>query len=287
MTNRTLFTADNLEVMRGMNSESVDLIYLDPPFNSNATYSAPIGSEAAGAAFQDTWTLDDVNAEWHGQIADEHPAMYKVIDAAGASHSHGMQAYLIMMAIRLIEMRRILQPTGSIYLHCDPTASHYLKALMDCVFGRTNFRNEIVWHYYNKYSPGRKAFGRDFDQILFYAPDKAGFTPQREQRDKPVRQLLRENVNGVLKNKRGPDGKVMYRTVTDKKVSATWRIPCVQPASKQYTGYPTQKPLALLERIIQASSNPGDFVFDPFCGCATTLVAAEKLSRKWGGGGSI
>ena len=151
-----------------------------------------------------------------------------------------MQAYLIMMAIRLIEMRRILQPTGSIYLHCDPTASHYLKALMDCVFGRTNFRNEIVWHYYNKDSPGRKAFGRDFDQILFYAPDKAGFTPQREQRDKPVRQLLRENVNGVLRNKRGPDGKLMYRTVTDKKVSATWRIPCVQPASKQYTGCPTQ-----------------------------------------------
>ena len=200
LTNRTLFTADNLGVMRGMNSDSIDLIYLDPPFNSNATYSAPIGSEAAGAAFQDTWTLDDVDAEWHGQFADEHPAMHKVIDAAGASHSKGMQAYLIMMAIRLIEMRRILQPTGSIYLHCDPTASHYLKALMDCVFGRTNFRNEIVWHYCNKDSPGRKAFGRDFDQILFYAPDKAGFTPQREQRDKPVRQLLRENVNGVLRN---------------------------------------------------------------------------------------
>ena len=100
-------------------------------------------------------------------------------------------------------------------------------------------------------------------------------------RDKPVRQLLRENVDGVLKNKRGPDGKVMYRTVTDKKVSATWRIPCVQPASKDYTGYPTQKPLALLERIIRASSNEGDVVLDPFCGCATTCVAAEKLDRHW------
>ena len=283
LANRTLFTGDNLCLLRGMNSESVDLIYLDPPFNSNANYAAPIGSEAAGAAFKDTWTLDDVDAEWHGQIADEHPGLYKIIDAAGVSHSKGMQAYLIMMAIRLIEMQRVLRPTGSIYLHCDPTASHYLKALMDCVFGRINFRNEIVWHYYNKYSPGTKVFGRDYDQILFYARDGATFHPQREQRDKPVRQLLRENVDGVLKNKRGPDGKVMYRIVTDKKVSATWRIPCVQPASKAYTGYPTQKPLALLERIIQASSDPGDFVFDPFCGCATTLVAAEKLSRNWGG----
>ena len=139
MTNRTLFTADNLDVMRGMNSESIDLIYLDPPFNSNAHYSAPIGSEAAGAAFKDMWTLDDVDAEWHGQIADEHPALYKVIEAAGASHSKGMQAYLIMMGIRLIEMRRIMKPTASIYLHCDPTASHYLKALMDSVFGGGEF----------------------------------------------------------------------------------------------------------------------------------------------------
>ena len=124
---RTLWTGDNLDIMRGMNSESVDLIYLDPPFNSNRTYSAPIGSKAAGAAFKDTWTLSDVDEAWHGEIADRDPSLYAIIDAAGLSHGRGMKSYLIMMAVRLLEMRRLLKDTGSIYLHCDPTASHYLK----------------------------------------------------------------------------------------------------------------------------------------------------------------
>ena len=123
-TNRTLWTGDNLDVMRGLNSESVDLIYLDPPFNSNRNYAAPIGSEAAGAAFKDTWTLDDVDLAWHGLIAEEHPGLYSIIDAAGIGHSKGMKSYLIMMAVRMLEMRRILKPTGSLYLHCDPTAGH-------------------------------------------------------------------------------------------------------------------------------------------------------------------
>ena len=131
----TIFTGDNLDILRGFNSECVDLIYLDPPFNSNRNYSAPIGSQAAGAAFKDTWTWDDVKAEEHGLLADEHPAVYAVITAAGAAHGKPMQAYLIMMASRLIELKRILKPRGSIYLHCDPTASHYLKLLMDGVFG--------------------------------------------------------------------------------------------------------------------------------------------------------
>ena len=143
--NRTLWTGDNLDVMRGMNSESVDLIYLDPPFNSNTDYSAPIGSEAAGAAFKDTWTLSDVDEAWHGEIADRQPALYVIIDAADLAHGKGMKSYLIMMAIRLLEMRRLLKPTGSLYLHCDPTAGHYLKTLMDVIFGRSNFINEIIW----------------------------------------------------------------------------------------------------------------------------------------------
>ena len=142
--NRTMWTGDNLDIMRGMNSESVDLIYLDPPFNSNRTYSAPIGSEAAGAAFKDTWTLDDVDVAWHGEIADKQPALYSIIDAAGLAHGKGMKSYLIMMAVRLLEMNRLLKTTGSIYLHCDSTASHYLKLLMDCIFGKSNFRNEIA-----------------------------------------------------------------------------------------------------------------------------------------------
>ena len=139
-----MWTGDNLDIMRGMNSESVDLIYLDPPFNSNRTYSAPIGSEAAGAAFKDTWTLDDVDVAWHGEIADKQPALYSIIDAAGLAHGKGMKSYLIMMAVRLLEMNRLLKTTGSIYLHCDSTASHYLKLLMDCIFGKSNFRNEIA-----------------------------------------------------------------------------------------------------------------------------------------------
>ena len=138
-----MWTGDNLEIMRGMNSESVDLIYLDPPFNSNRNYSAPIGSRAAGAAFKDTWTLSDVDNAWHGEIAERDPALYAVVDAAGLSHGKDMKSYLIMMAVRLLEMRRLLKDTGSIYLHCDPTASHYLKTLMDAIFGRDQFRDMI------------------------------------------------------------------------------------------------------------------------------------------------
>ena len=278
--NRTIWTHNNLEVMRGMNSNCIDLIYLDPPFNSKANYAAPIGSKAAGAEFKDTWTLSDVDEEWI-TLMEQHPKMQRVLWAAQTASD---RSYLIYMAVRILEMHRILKETGSIYLHCDPTMSHYLKLLMDSIFGRSNFRNEVVWYYYNKYSAGKKQFGRNYDQVLFYAKGTEYiFNPQREERDKPTRQLLRENVGGVLKNKRGPDGKVMYRTVHDKKVDAVWRIPCVQPAARECTGYPTQKPLALLDRIIMASSNKGDLVFDPFCGCATTMVSAEILGRKWAG----
>ena len=120
---KTIWTGDNLDILRGLNSESVDLIYLDPPFNSNRNYAAPVGSRAAGAAFKDTWTLSDLDVAWMGLIADEQPAMYKVIETARLTHGKGMQSYLCMMAVRLLEMRRVLKDTGSIYLHCDPTAS--------------------------------------------------------------------------------------------------------------------------------------------------------------------
>ena len=148
MTNfadKTIWTGDNLDILRGLNSASVDLIYLDPPFNSNRNYAAPVGSAAAGAAFKDTWTLSDLDVAWMGLIADEQPAMYQVLQTAGLTHGKGMQSYLCMMAVRLLEMRRVLKDTGSIYLHCDPTASHYLKLLMDSIYGAAHFRNEIVW----------------------------------------------------------------------------------------------------------------------------------------------
>ena len=180
--NRTMWTGDNLDIMRGMNSESVDLIYLDPPFNSNQNYAAPIGSEAAGAAFKDTWTLDDIDMAWHGEIAEQHPALYAIIDAARESHGKGMQSYLIMMGVRLLEMRRLLKPKGSIYLHCDPTASHYLKLLMDSVFGENIYRNEIVWQRYGSHNDAKK-YSRVSDRLLFYAPQGATWNPQRTPLD--------------------------------------------------------------------------------------------------------
>ena len=167
-SNRTLWTGDNLDIMRGMNSETVDLIYLDPPFNSNRTYSAPIGSEAAGAAFKDTWTLSDVDEAWHGEIADRDPKLYAIIDAAGLSHGKSMKSYLIMMAVRLMEMRRLLRPTGSIYLHCDSTTSHYLKSLMDAIFGARNFKNEIVWRRTPAKALMTKRFPANHDLIFVY-----------------------------------------------------------------------------------------------------------------------
>ena len=139
---KTIFTGDNLPIMRGMNSASVDLIYLDPPFNSKANYAAPIGSEAAGAAFKDTWTLSDVDITWLDLIEAKHPALNRVIHAAMTNSD---KSYLIYMAVRLLKMKRILSDTGSIYLHCDPTMNHYLKLVMDAVFGKVNFRNEIIW----------------------------------------------------------------------------------------------------------------------------------------------
>ena len=153
--------------MRGMNSDCVDLIYLDPPFNSNKDYSAPIGSEAAGAAFKDTWTLSDVDMYEHGELADRNPAAYSVIDAARQAHGRSMQSYLIMMAVRLLEMYRILKPTGSIYLHCDDAAAIWLRATMDAVFGVSKYRNEITWKRTSAHNDA-SSFGRVSDRILFY-----------------------------------------------------------------------------------------------------------------------
>ena len=267
--NRTIFTGDNLDVMRGLNSKSIDLIYLDPPFNSNATYSAPIGSLAAGAAFKDTWSLDDVDMAWHGLIAEEYPALYRVIDTSGLSHSKGMKSYLIMMGVRFLEMKRILKDTGSIYIHVDPTASHYLKLVIDCIFGKENFRNEIVWHYNS--GPRSSTFGKRHDIIFWVSMNKKIYCFNKDS----VRVPYSPNIN-IPKSKAHyyhPDGKVM---------GDVWDIPILaQNDKKERTGYPTQKPLALLERIIKASSNEGDMILDPFCGCATACVAAEKLNRKW------
>ena len=281
-SNRTLWTGDNLDIMRGMNSESVNLIYLDPPFNSNRDYSAPIGSEAAGAAFKDTWTLNDVDEAWHGEIADRDPKLYAIIDAAGHSHGKGMKSYLIMIAVRLLEMRRILKDTGSIYLHCDPTASHYLKTLMDTLFGVENFKNEIVWCY-RKWSVGASQFVRNHDVLLLYSTtNKSIFNVQYV----PVSPGTMKRWKGRKQQAVFTDGIRQAESTDDEAKSPCpdwWQISVINPNAKERVGYPTQKPLSLLERVIKASSNEGDTVLDPFAGCATACVAAEHLQRQWVG----
>ena len=359
---KTIWTGDNLDILRGMNSECVDLIYLDPPFNSNQDYSAPVGSAAAGAAFKDTWTLSDLDVAWMGLIADEQPATAQVLRTAGLTHGKGMQSYLTMMAVRLMEMRRVLKPTGSIYLHCDPTASHYLKLLMDGIFGQGQFQNEVVW----KRTAGRsdaKRYGRVHDVMLFYSKDDSHtwntqYQPHSENYVK--RSYRNEDERGrwqsadlTASGLRSGESGEPWRDIDPGDVGNHWRTPTqggmndfiiehglipgwpdafpgvhsrldaldqanliawpksgrgmprlkrylastkgtaledifadvnrLEAANKERVGYPTQKPLALLERIIKASSNEGDIVLDPFCGCATACVAADRLSRQWVG----
>ena len=175
---QTIWTGDNLDILRGLNSETVDLIYLDPPFNSNRDYEAPIGSAAAGAAFKDTWTLSDLDVEWMGLIADEHPAIYKTLETAGLTHGKGMQSYLCMLAVRLLEMKRILKDTGSLYLHCDTTASHYLKLLMEAIFDANEFGNEIIWQRSKSKGLAFTRFARNHDVILRVTKsDKSTWNP--------------------------------------------------------------------------------------------------------------
>ncbi len=327
---KTVFTGDNLHVMRGMNSESVDLIYLDPPFNSKTDYAAPIGSKAAGAEFKDTWTLSDVDVEWIDLMEDKHPKLWRVLLAAMTGSD---KSYLAYMAVRLLEMRRLLKPTGSLYLHCDPTMSHYLKLLLDAIFGRGQFRNEVVW----KRTTGRRAarhWGNAHDVLLFYtkssddyafaaqyvaladsarahyrhkdgrgayrlsgvnAPGANGYHYDLGHDEKPPsggyifprERALEMLAAGMLVVRKGrvPTRKMYLADSKGTQVNTVQTdIPPVVGANKtERTGYPTQKPLALLRRIIAASSSPGDTVLDPFCGCATTMVAADSMDRSWVG----
>ena len=352
----TVWTGDNLDIMRGMNDTCADLIYLDPPFNSNRTYEAPIGSKAAGASFKDAWSLADVDVYEHGELADRNPAAHSVIDAARLAHGKSMQSYLVFMAVRLLEMRRILKGEGSIYLHCDDAAGHWLRVLMDGIFGKSAFRNEIVWKRIGNHNDAGR-FGRTGDRLLFYGADirrgevrvpLSDSNISSKYRHKDERGLYRRGDLTGPKTSEGEAGQPWkgwnptdigrcwsvprtgdyaawieanmipgYRaeesilarldmldgagliaftangTPELKRYLAAssgqippdvWTdIPPVNSQAKERTGYPTQKPIALLERIILASSDPGDMVLDPFCGCATALVAADRLQREWAG----
>lgn len=285
----TIFCHDNLPILRGINSDSIDLIYLDPPFNKGRNFHAPIGTTAEGAEFKDIWSPDDVKDEWHNEVNDRYPSLYKYLNAVEAIGSRSAKYYLIYMAVRLIEMYRILKPTGSIYLHCDPSASHYLKLLMDTIFKHGNFRNEIIWCYGAGYPPKRD-FPRKHDVILRYTKTaKYHFDASSPILRIPFNQTA-VDMHFTNKDKMGrlyrkyDSGKISYadegKVVPDFWVDIDGQM-ARSPISKEYTGYPTQKPLALLERIIAASSDKKDYVLDPFCGCATTCIAAAKLERRW------
>jgi len=273
-----LYTNDNLFILNGLNNKSVDLIYLDPPFNSKRFYSASIGSKAAGSSFKDMWTWADVNEEYLNTLADNYPALTKFIASIGKIHSKAMMAYLTYMAQRIVEMHRVLKSTGSLYLHCDPTASHYLKALLDEIFDKNNFRNEIIWHY-RRWTGKAKKFQSLHDIIFFYT--KSDEYTFNEQYTPYTEKSLKRKQNYHTRIK-GDD--IFVTSIDEKGVreSDVWTdINILNSQSKERTGYPTQKPLALLHRIIKSSSNEGDIVLDPFCGCATTCVAAQQLNRKW------
>ena len=277
---QTIWTEDCLDILRGMNTASVDLIYLDPPFNSKSDYSAPIGSKAAGSAFKDTWTLDDVDVEWINLIEAKHPALYRVLLAAMNSSD---KSYLAYMAARLLEMRRVLKPTGSLYLHCDPTMSHYLKLVMDAVFGRKAFRNEIVWSY-QRWTGATRHFQRMHDVIFMFARSKESRFNQAFEPHSPKGQHRHKGRNRTTTI--SADGALAQMYVSDSGMKAmrdVWEISYLNANAKERVGYPTQKPIALLDRIIAASTNPGDMVLDPFCGCATACIAAEQLHRQWAG----
>ena len=341
----TLLYGDNLSYLREMDSESVDLIYLDPPFNSKSTYNllfhTPQGDavQAQTAAFKDTWWWDTPAAQaFDDVIASGSPAAGILRALRSSLGESDMMAYLAMMAARLIELRRVLKPAGSLYLHCDPTASHYLKVLLDGLFGGRFFRNEIIWKRtssHNDAAQGLKRFGRTHDVILYYSKGQdvvwnQGFLPYRESYRKQhygnieagtdrrfkTSDLTAAKPGGdtsyAWKGVRPPAGRYWaYSRENMKRFEAEGRlvyakassmprlkhyldempgvplndlwddIPPINSQAKERIGYPTQKPLALLERILRTSSAPGDVVLDPFCGCGTTIEAAESLQRHW------
>lgn len=347
ITENTLFYGDNLTILRDyIPSESVDLIYLDPPFNSKRTYNVLFKyesgeeSEAQIAAFDDTWHWNAAAEATYYELVTQAPDRVSKMIAAlrefiGPSQ---MLAYLVMMAARLVELHRVLKPTGSLYLHCDPTASHYLKIILDTIFGPQNYVNEIVWKRTDAHNDSKR-YGRIHDIILFYAKTKSyswntQYTPYSPEYIKAEWRSLksgrfykcenmldprgtmaeyefmgtvarwRTNPEGMMnlwnapqtevpnshgRIKLGKNGKPIKRCriifldeMPGVPLQSWWDdITSLRGGSSERLGYPTQKPLALLERIVEASSSPGDVVLDPFCGCGTSVAAAQKLGRQW------
>jgi adenine specific DNA methylase Mod len=334
----TLYYGDNLKILREyIPTESVDLIYLDPPFNSQRNYNVLFRNESGAeaesqiTAFEDTWHWNLAAEQTYNDLINEPDQVGRMIEAFRSFIGQNqMMAYLVMMAVRLKELHRVLKPTGSLYLHCDPTASHYLKILLDTIFGAENFRNEIMWKRYgahNDVGQGSKHYGRIHDVILFYPKsDKPTwnqvFMPLDEDYVKTTYRYVDEKTgkrfrvtpltapggpekgnptfewkghtrswryNKETMEKLDSEGKLYYSNtgyagkklfLEDSKgtpVQDLWNdVPALTGANAERLGYPTQKPVALLERIISASSTEGDVVLDPFCGCGTTIAAGAE-----------
>ena len=301
-----LYYGDNLEVLRDkIPDESVDLIYLDPPFQSGKNYNiifAPQTNNVKGAtaqmqAFEDTWQWgEEAEKEYlgliQGTITKERPSQ-KLIDLMQAMRGYldnsPMMAYLAMMAPRLLEMRRVLKDSGCIYLHCDPVASHYLKLLMDAIFGNNNFQREIIWSLetVSGFKSQSNNWIRGHDTILFYSKSsnyffKKQYLPHKEEYIARFKKI--DEKGRKFRDDRAGRRRQYLDETPGRMVSDVWNdVMSFQQAStsKEYLGYPTQKPEALLERIIKASSNEGDIILDPFCGCGTTVAVAQRLNRKW------
>lgn len=281
----TLYYGDCLDWMREFPDDCVDLLYLDPPFNSNANYNMIFGESngvsAQLRAFTDTWKWNAEAVERVQMIrnAVAHPAHRAIEAAYDLLGNSGMMSYLSYMAERLVEMKRLLKPTGSIYFHCDPTASHYIKIILDTIFGHKNFRNEIVWCYSRPSAPKQRQLSRVHDIIFWYSHgDNWCFNPDEIRQPYAPSSRAREGYSAAAS--KVAEGNVELHK--DGKFPESWvYIPPVKGNSRESLSYPTQKPIALLERIIKAGSNKGDVVLDPFCGCGTTIEAAHKLGREW------
>lgn len=308
LENRTLYFGDNLQVIEERFPDNFfDLIYLDPPFNSNRNYNVlfkegQVDASAQIRAFEDTWEwspptihlFEALKENPNPQIAIMMQSLFEIM------RDTPMMAYLVNMTARLIPLRRVLKETGSIYLHCDPTASHYLKMIMDVIFGKQNFRNEIIWNYGRGASNTKYSLPKGHETILYYTKGRTATWkhPLAPYSEKLIK-LLKRDEKGYYYTRGARTGrrkiaewereeKVGLKTYVDleeggTKVTDVWDDVGGYPSRNESLGYPTQKPEALLERIIQASSNEGDWVLDPFCGCGTTVAVSERLRRNWVG----
>jgi len=291
MENRTLYFGDNLEILdKKIPDESFDLIYLDPPFNSNRSYNVLFkeglqDSEAQIRAFEDSW-------HWTSESKEVFDHLVRKTKSANISDlmlaleqllgHNDVLAYLSMMTIRLIELHRVLKKTGTLYLHCDPTASHYLRIILDVIFGKNNFRNEIIWCYRGAGYP-KKDFGKRHDVIFRYSKGSEyifNLDDVREEYAEATKERFKHHIGNI---RGGKDFGNQELNPLGKQPDDWWQIQPVAPSAKERLGYPTQKPEVLLERIIKASSREGDWVLDPFCGCGTTIAVAETLNRNWVG----